>query len=112
MNEHERIDLLVKMLEGDNAKVFASKTGIPESSLCRLRRGQGRPASYYERITAAYPQVRNKWLYSGIGEPLKEKNEKGEVLQKIESLEREVKKLAALVGKMSTMISSKSSSIL
>ena len=100
MNEHERIDLLVKILEGDNAKAFAIKSGIPESSLCRIRKGQGRPSSYFGRIIGAYPQVRKQWLYTGAGEPLKEKSEKGEMLRKIEGLEREVKRLASLVERL------------
>lgn len=100
MNEYERIDYLVKVLEGNNAKAFCIKTGIAEASLSRVRKGNGRPAAYYGRIVTAYPQVRKQWLYSGAGEPMKEKKEKGEVLQKIESLEREVKRLSSLIEKM------------
>ena len=100
MKENERIDLLVKILEGDNARAFATKTGIPPSSLCRVRKGQGKPASYFGRILDAYPEVRKVWLYTGNGEPLKEKSERGEILQKIERLEREVRRLASLVEKM------------
>ena len=100
MNEYQRVDLLVKILEGDNAKAFAMKTGIPESSLCRIRKGQGKPASYYDKILASYPQVRSQWLYAGTGEPLKERNEKGEILKKVESLERDVKKLTKLVEQL------------
>jgi len=99
MKENERIDLLVKILEGDNAKAFATKTGIPPSSLCRVRKGQGKPASYFGRILDAYPDVRKGWLYTGDGEPLKEKSERGEILQKIERLEREVRRLASMVEK-------------
>ena len=100
MTPSERIDTLVKMLEGNNAKVFADKTNIPPSSLCRVRRGIGKPETYFDRIVKAYPQVRKQWLYSGIGEPLKEKKERGEVLAKIESLEKEVKRLAGLVEEL------------
>lgn len=99
MKENERIDLLVKILEGDNAKAFATRTGIPPSSLCRVRKGQGKPASYFGRILDAYPEVRKTWLYTGDGEPLKEKSERGEILQKIERLEREVRRLSSLVEK-------------
>lgn len=99
MKENERIDLLVKILEGDNAKAFATKAGIPPSSLCRVRKGQGKPASYFGRILDAYPEVRKTWLYTGDGEPLKEKSERGEILQKIERLEMEVRRLASLVEK-------------
>jgi len=100
MNEFERIDYLVKILEGNNAKAFCIKTGIAEASLCRVRKGRGRPAAYYGRIVAAYDQVRKQWLYSGTGEPLKEKKEKGEIIQRLDSLEKEVKRLASLIEKM------------
>lgn len=100
MREEERIDTLIKILEGNNAKAFSIKTGIPESSICRVRKGIGRPAAYYGRIIVAYPQVNKTWLYTGAGEPLKEKREKGEVLKKIESLEKEVKRLTSLIEKM------------
>lgn len=100
MTEHERIDVLVKLLEGNNAKAFCEKAGIPEASLSRVRRGRGRPETYYERILTAYPQVSRKWLFSEEGEPIKGMNEKGEILVKIESLEREVRRLAQAVEEM------------
>ena len=100
MTDYERIDYLVKILEGNNGKEFCIKTGIAEASLSRVRKGNGRAAAYYGRIMAAYPQVREEWLYSGEGVPMKIDKEKGEVLQKIEYLEREVKRLASLIEKM------------
>lgn len=100
MKDHERIDYLVKTLEGNNAKAFCIKTGIAEASLSRVRKGNGRPAAYYGRIVVAYPQVNKNWLYSGAGEPMKEKKEKGEILRKVEGLEKEVKRLASLIEKM------------
>lgn len=100
MTPSERIDTLVKMLEGNNAKAFAEKTSIPTASLSRVRKGIGRPETYFGRILSAYPNVRKQWLYSGTGEPLKEKKEKGEVLAKIESLEKEVKRLAGLIEEL------------
>ena len=103
MTEHERIDTLVKILEGDNAKAFSAKTGIPESSLCRIRRGDGKPSSYYDRILSAYPVVKKNWLYFGKGEPLKDSGEKGEILKKLDRLEMEVKRLASLVEKMTNI---------
>ena len=99
MNEYERIDYLVKTLEGNNAKAFAVKTGIPEASLCRIRKGIGRPSSYFARIVIAYPQIRKQWLYTGVGEPMRSEMEKGEILRKIEGLEKEVKRLASLIEK-------------
>lgn len=100
MTPSERIDHLVRMLEGNNARVFAEKTNIPPSSLCRVRKGIGNPETYFNRILAAYPQVRKQWLFSATGEPLKEKKEKGEVLAKIESLEKEVRRLAGLIEEL------------
>lgn len=100
MNEYERLDLLVKILAGDNAKLFSGRTGIPESSLCRLRKGQGRPVSYFDRVLSAYPEVRKQWLYFGTGEPLKESNEKGEVILKLERLEKEVKRLSSIIERL------------
>ena len=97
MNETERIDFLVKVLEGNNAKAFATKTAIPEASLSRARKGKARPGAYFERILTAYPQVNKIWLFSGDGEPLKENKEKGEILQRIDGLEKEVKRLASMV---------------
>ncbi len=102
MTGSERIDLLVKILEGNNAKAFCLKANIPEASLSRVRNGRGNPSAYYGRIIAAYPQVNKRWLYSGAGEPLKEKKEKGEILQRLDSLEKEVKRLASLVEKMAS----------
>lgn len=100
MDEHGRIDTLIKILEGDNAKAFSTMTGIPESSICRIRKGSGKPAAYFERILSAYPQVRRVWLYTGDGEPTKEKRDKGELLLKMESLEREVRRLSGLVDEL------------
>lgn len=100
MTESERIDLLVKLLEGNNAKAFCVRAGIPEASLSRVRKGKGNPPSYYDRILTAYPQVNKKWLYSGAGEPLMERREKSEILMKIDSLEKEVRRLADLIEKM------------
>lgn len=100
MTGSERIDQLVYLLEGGRAKEFTEKTGIAPACLSRVRHGQGNPETYYSRILAAYPQIRKQWMYSGIGEPLKEKDEKGEILRKVDALEREVKRLAGLIEKL------------
>lgn len=97
MNESERLDYLIKVLCGNNARDFASKAGIRPDSLSRVRNGKGTPSFYFERILAAFPDVEREWLYTGIGAPMREQREKGEILEKIESLEREVRRLAALV---------------
>jgi len=102
MNEFERLDYLIKVLSGDNARMFADKAGIRPDSLSRVRNGRGNPSFYFERILDAFPDVEREWLYTGVGEPMKEGREKGEILSKLESLEREVGRLADLVEKMAS----------
>lgn len=97
MKENERLDYLIKVLSGDNARSFAEKAGIRPDSLSRARSGKGRPSYYFWRILDAFPQVDRDWLYTGVGEPLKETKEKGEILERLESLEREVARLAYLL---------------
>lgn len=97
MNESQRIDYLIKLLAGNNARVFASVSGIRTDSLSRARNGKGRPSLYFEKILSAYPEVEREWLYYGTGEVLKGDREKGEILLKLEALEREVARLAGLV---------------
>lgn len=99
MNEAERLDYLIKVLSYDNARAFASKTGIRPDCLSRVRNGKGAPSFYFERILGAYPEVSRDWLYSGVGEPLISTKEKSEVIKRIESLENEVRRLARLIEK-------------
>jgi len=100
MKENERIDYLVNVLAGGNARRFADATGIRPDCLSRARKGTNRPASYFERILSAYPDVSREWLYSGEGVPLLSEKEKGEVLAKLDALEKEVKRLARMVDKL------------
>lgn len=97
MTEAERIDHLVKVVAGNNARRFAEKTGIRPESLSRARNGRNRPSTYFERILAAYPDVSREWLYEGVGDPLKSTAERSEVLVRLEALEREVARLARLI---------------
>lgn len=97
MNESQRIDYLIRLLAGNNARVFADMAGIRTDSLSRIRNGKGKPSLYFEKILAAYPEVERDWLYYGTGEALKGEREKGEILAKLESLEREVARLATLL---------------
>ena len=97
MNESQRIDHLIKLLAGNNARVFANVTGIRTDSLSRIRNGKGKPSLYFEKILAAYPEVERDWLYYGTGEALRGEKEKGEILAKLESLEKEVARLATLL---------------
>lgn len=97
MNESQRIDHLIKLLAGNNARVFANVTGIRTDSLSRIRNGKGKPSLYFEKILVAYPEVERDWLYYGKGEALRGEKEKGEILAKLESLEKEVARLADLL---------------
>ena len=100
MNESQRIDHLIKLLAGNNARVFANMTGIRTDSLSRIRNGKGKPSLYFEKILAAYPEVERDWLYYGAGDALRGEKEKGEILAKLESLEREVARLAGMVEEL------------
>lgn len=100
MNENERLDYLIKVLEGNNARVFAEKTGIRTDSLSRARKGINHPSSYFERILSTYPDVSREWLYNGVGVPLISMREKSEILLKLESLEKDVKRLMEMVGSL------------
>lgn len=100
MSESERLDYLIKVLEGNNARVFAEKTGIRTDSLSRARKGTNHPSSYFERVLKAYPDVSREWLYNGEGAPLVSMREKSEILLKLESLEKDVKRLMEMVGSL------------
>ena len=100
MTESQRIDYLVSVLEGGNAKAFANKCGMHQQAVSMLRQGKGRIDTYVSRILSAYPDVDDKWLVTGEGEPLHSIWEKGEVLRKVESLEREIRRLARMIEKM------------
>ena len=101
MKESDRIDYLVKMLAGNNAKLFADKCGIDPKAVSNMRHGIQKVGSYVERIVSGYPEVSADWLLTGRGKALRTDAEKGEVLRKIESLEKEVKRLAKLVESLS-----------
>lgn len=97
MTGQERLDYLIKVLSGNNARAFALKAGIRPDVLSRVRHGKGTPSFYFERVLAAFPEVSRDWLYSGEGEPLLAEKEKSEVVARLESLENEVRKLRELI---------------
>lgn len=68
MTESERIDYLVKVLEGDNARRFADKAGINPATLSKIRKGTFHVARFADRICSAYPNVNKEWLVVGIGD--------------------------------------------
>lgn len=100
MNESERLTYLVDRLEGGSAIRFATKVGIDPASLSRARNGKGRPSAYFARIEAAYPEVRRDWLYTGAGLPLVGDEEKGEIVRRLEALEKEIARLAKLIERL------------
>ena len=102
--ETERLDYLIKVLAYNNAKEFALKAKIRPDSLSRARKGINRPSTYFERILEAFPQVQRDWLYYGTGEPLLEDREKSELLKRMAALEKEVKRLARAVEKLTDKI--------
>lgn len=69
MTEGERIDYLIKVLEGDNAARFSEKTGIDKSSLSRMRNGKIIVGRRVEDILSAYPEVSRVWMETGEGYP-------------------------------------------
>jgi len=107
MKDYERIDYLIKTLEGDNARAFADKTGIRPDTLSRARNGIVRPTRLYTKIVKAYPQVSGDWLVEGDGEPFYSDREKDEVLQKVEALEKEVVRLTRAIGRLERLIQTK-----
>jgi len=101
MTIQERISYLVGVLENGDARAFANKIGVNESVLSRLRRGkQEMSMLYYTRILNAYPEVRREWLFAGVGEPTKERQEKSLLLSEISALRKEVAELKEMVAKL------------
>lgn len=100
MKPHERIDYLIRTMEGDNARAFADKIGTRTDTLSRARNGLTRPSVLFTKILEAYPSVRREWLVDGEGEVLYEDREKGEVLRKVEALEKEVRALRRAIEKL------------
>lgn len=104
MTESQRIDYLVSALEGGNAKAFANKAGMHQQTVTGLRQGKYHIDKYVTKILAAYPDVDDKWLVTGDGDPLVSIREKGEVLRKMEALEKEIGRLTKVVERMAAQI--------
>lgn len=67
MNAAERIDFLIKRLEGDNASAFAEKTGIPTPTVSKIRAGKLGYKKRIDDILRAYPEINRDWLVNGVG---------------------------------------------
>ena len=109
MTEAERIDFLIKVLEGDNARRFAEKTGINPTSLCKARKGTYRVRRFVERICAAYPEVNRRWLVTGEGDsglefgaktPLEYEAEIARLYLLIDTLTTELRQSQAVIRKL------------
>lgn len=106
MTDAQRIDYLVAILEGGNAKAFADKAGMYQQTVTCLRKGKYKVDKFVTRILAAYPDVDDKWLVTGEGEPLRSVREKGEALRKVEAMECEVSRLSGLIEELLSSIRS------
>lgn len=69
MTESERIDYLIKLLEGNNAAAFARKVDISTPTLSRIRSGELRLKSKVGKIMEVYPMIDRNWLETGEGYP-------------------------------------------
>ena len=69
MTESERLDYIIKMLEGGVAARFAEKTGMQLPKVSRIRSGELRLNKQYDAILKAYPQISREWLETGVGYP-------------------------------------------
>lgn len=67
MTEGERLEFLIKQLEGGNLTEFSRKTGIIKSTLSRIKSGQLRIRSKVDAIIRVYPMVEREWLETGNG---------------------------------------------
>ena len=61
MNDSEKLEYLIKHLEGGNMKAFSRRTGITYTTLSRIRSGEFRIAS------RTYPEINRYWLVTGEG---------------------------------------------
>ena len=104
MKDHERIDYLIRVLENNNARMFADKAGIRTDTLSRVRNGLANASLVYTKILSAYPSVRRDWLIGDDGVPFVEMQEKGEILQKVEALEKEVRRLTKVIETLSKKV--------
>ena len=69
MTEPERLELLIRVLEGNNAAEFARKIGVQESAVCRMKSGRYGIKKKINSIINAYPAVSRDWLETGEGYP-------------------------------------------
>lgn len=69
MTEAERIDLLIKHLEGGNASEFCRNIGKHKTFASDVKAGRRTIRLSVADIIKAYPQVNREWLETGEGYP-------------------------------------------
>ena len=69
MTEAERIDFLIKYLEGNNSAEFSRKIKTSTATVSRLKNGKASVRLFVNNIIEAYPAVSRRWLETGEGYP-------------------------------------------
>lgn len=69
LSESERLEFLIRTLEGGVAARFSEKTGIHPSKLSRVKGGELHLYRLAGDILRAYPSVSREWLDTGTGYP-------------------------------------------
>lgn len=69
MTEAERIDFLIKAVEGGNAAEFGRKIGVSKTTAHKMRTGKVGIRLNVNRIIQGYPAVNREWLTTGEGYP-------------------------------------------
>lgn len=69
MTEAERIDLIVRTLEGGNTAEFGRRIGVSKTQALRMRSGTSGIRLRIKDILYNYPQVNREWLETGEGYP-------------------------------------------
>lgn len=101
MTAPERIDHLIRTLEGNNAAEFSRKTGIDRGALSCIRRGvRYRPDRYFDRILRAYPDVRPEWLLRGEGPASRSEERESAVAEKLDALIAKVDRLTSMLEEL------------
>lgn len=98
----ERIDLVIREMESDNAKAFSEKTGINVFSLSKWRHGERVPnRKHLDKILRAYPMIQEEWMIEGKGKPFIGKraiatNE--EILERLDSLDKKLDDIMSVLA--------------
>ena len=69
MTEAERIDYIIRHLEGGNTAEFGKRIGLTRATALKMRKGEIGFRLNINRILEEYPQVNRSWLETGEGYP-------------------------------------------